>query len=306
MLKQKIVSCSVIGLCSAALMAERPARVEIQRIDALSFGQLLAGPTGGGGLLTPEGTWIGEGNALQRGGLPRPAHFRLFGPAGQGFRIFLEPNLRLVGPRGELRVTEFKPSLPGFKGVFDATGQAECKLGGRLEIRALAPAGVYRSSETPLRMEVMDENGRVIGSTSLSFAMDAVLIAPLVLTTLGDLDFGDVVPGKTAGVLEVLPGGGYDLSRSGGARLLKGGVRAASFDLQGHAGTAYCIRLPQSCLLTGPGDAIKVEHFTANVSNSGVLTSNGLRFGVGARLLIRPDQVCGPYSGHFTVSVDYL
>lgn len=311
MIKGSILAWRLMGLGSTFLVAappssQGPVRIEIQRVEALSFGKLLVGPTGGGGVLTPEGAWMGNGASHQRGALPKPAQFRLSGPPRQAFRLYLEPTLRLVGPRGELRVREFNASLPGLRGVFDANGQAICKLGARLEIQAMALAGTYRSLETPLRMEVLDESGRVMGSTSLPFDMEATLIAPLVLKTLGDLDFGDVVPGRTVGIVEVHPGGGYDLSRSGGARLLQGGVRPATFDLQGQAGTAYSIRLPQSCLLTGPGEAIKVEQFTTNVPINGVLKTNGLQFGVGAQLLVRPSQIPGNYSGYFTVSVDYL
>ncbi|MDP2876593.1 MAG: DUF4402 domain-containing protein, partial [Holophaga sp.] len=67
----------------------------------------------------------------------------------------------------------------------------------------------------------------------------------------------------------------------------------------------YSIELPKLVLLNGPGAPLQIQDFNCNVPLQATVPSGGLRFQVGASLLIPSDQMPGLYRGTFTVSVDY-
>jgi hypothetical protein len=63
--------------------------------------------------------------------------------------------------------------------------------------------------------------------------------------------------------------------------------------------------MPQQVMLTGPGRAIAVGSFRLSMPLQGALVQDAKRFGLGARILIPPDQENGSYHGVLHVTVAY-
>jgi hypothetical protein len=207
----------------------------------------------------------------------------------------------LGGPAGSApRLAEFRSSLPAWRGAFDATGQAEVRLGGRLDVPAGTAPGLYRAAQVNLQLLVGGQP-----AVNMPFLISALLRAPLLLSTTGDLDFGSLIPGSQTGLFRVLPTGGYQSAQGSGPMHFKGRPNPASFLLLGPAGTGFSIQLPQKVLLMGPGQPMRLEDFTCSVPTQGVLPAGGLAFGVGAALVVPSHQNPGVYRGTFTVTVNY-
>ncbi len=289
--------------CTPVFCQSKTLPLEIQVIQPMNFGGLLVSPFGGSITLTADGALIPDGDGV----LPRAqstcteARLRLRGPAGAVFALQIDPSApMLVGPGASLRLAAFHCSLVGLRGTFDATGQAEVKLGGRLDIQVGTTPGLYRAAQVKLQLQSPGQT-----AANLPFMISALLRAPLFLTSTGTLDFGSIIPGNQTGRFDVLPSGGHQ-SQTSGPNLFRGLPAPASFQLDGPVGTSYSIQLPKSVQLLGRGQSLRVENFTCSTPMSGVLPSGGLRFGVGAGLVVPPDQVPGVYRGVFTVTVNYL
>jgi hypothetical protein len=209
----------------------------------------------------------------------------------------------LGGPSGtSLQLAEFYASLQGFRGTFDAAGQAELQLGGRLDIRAGTLPGLYTAPLMRLMMTVQGSGG---GTCTLPFQMSALLRSPLLLTKTGPLDFGGLLADNHPTRLLVPPTGWYPAMGAGSATLVKGRPTPATFTLQGQAGTSYSIQLPLSAQLNSANGSMTARDFTCSVPRNGHLPGNQLLFGVGATLYVGAMQQPGTYQGSFMVSVNY-
>jgi hypothetical protein len=281
-------------------------QAEIQVIQDLQFGGLVVGPAGGSVALTADGTLIPEGGGVLGTAKPPCAvgRFRLQGPPNAPFSVKVDPAFPVLNRPGggSVRIVQFFGAPERFEGRFDASGQAEFRLGGRLDIAAHTVPGLHVASQVKLQLNVA-ANG--VGTVQKSFTISALLRAPLTLSNTEPLDFGSLVPGAAPGVFEVLPGGGFRTLGTGGPTLVKGVPKPAAFVIQGPAGSSYSLRLPQGTTLTGPGGAMKVQGFTSDVPLSGTLGGASTPFHVGGQLLVNPDQPYGQYRGTFTVEVCY-
>lgn len=281
-------------------------RPEIQVIRNMSFGGLLVSPRGGSITLTADGLLVPDGPGIQPSAQPpcEAARFRLTGPPGAAFTLKVDPRIpMLTSPTGgSARLVQFDPAM-GFQGSFDHLGQAEFKLGGRLEVEAMTTPGLYQAFQVKLQMDVSDARGP--GTVSLPFSISALIRAPFRLVNLGPLQFGGLLPGSLPGAFEVLATGGYRSSGHEGPTLAKGEPAPALFSLQGPPGASYAIQLPDRISLTGPGAPMIVEGFACSVELAGALPPGGITFGVGGRLIVPPDQRLGSYRGVFTVTVSY-
>lgn len=296
-----------VALTLSAL-AESPPPIQpgIQTIQGLSFGALLVSPRGGSITLTADGALVPDGPGIQPGGNPpcEAARFRLTGPPGARFSLQVDPRIpMLTSPRGgRVRLVQFDPPLET-QGTFDGLGEAEFKLGGRLEVGAGTLPGPFLASQVKLQMNVSDARGP--GTVSASFPVNALIRAPLRLLNLTPLDFGGLLPGDQPGTFEVLAAGGHQSSGAGGPLLIKGAPAPATFYLQGPDGAPYTIQLPARITLAGPGDPMLVEELSCSLPLVGTLPPGGLSFGVGGRLGVRPGQALGVYRGLFSVTVSY-
>lgn len=278
---------------------------QIQVLTPLSFGGLLVQPGGGRITLTPGGSLLPEGQGVFPGAAPAAgyARIRLRGPAGAQFRLALNPAAPVLhgSSGGTLRMAMFQPSLPAMTGTFDASGSFELDLGGTLDIPARAPAGMYVCPGATLQMSVDGVSGTVVQPLTLS----CTLRAPLNLFSIASLDFGGLVPGRTAGVFRVDVAGGHRTDTSGGPTLFKGAPHPAGFLLTGPARSFYSILLPREAIMQGPAGTMRMHDFTCDAGPTGQLPDAGLVFHVGAGLDVAANQPPGNYRGSFQVTVFY-
>jgi hypothetical protein len=152
----------------------------------------------------------------------------------------------------------------------------------------------------------------------------AVIVEPLALIKIADLDFGRMAARPTAGTVTVNPNTGACTVT--GPILHVGGCGFAEFGGQGVRRMRVRIQLPATITLTGPGGVtMTADTLTLGVapdlspiggpgngngngggprfeiaSNSGIFT-----FRVGARLMVGANQAPGVYNGSFNVTVIY-
>ena len=136
----------------------------------------------------------------------------------------------------------------------------------------------------------------------------ALILVPLTLTKITDLDFGTVVPSALSGVVSI--------NAVTGARSVAGGVTGASSDAGnratfGGAGSANQQVLvtvdPPLALTSGTGDTVAVLGMPLDGPSTRSVDPDSRAFfvGVGGTLLIEADQPEGEYSADFTVTANY-
>jgi hypothetical protein len=138
----------------------------------------------------------------------------------------------------------------------------------------------------------------------------ALILVPLTLTKIDDLDFGTVVTSPVSGVVTINP--------ATGARSFAGGVTGFAGD-PGHraqfagAGTptqqVIVFITPPAALVNGAGDTIPVLALTLDNGGNPIRTIDATRaffVGVGGIIQINADQPEGVYSANFTVTANYL
>lgn len=135
----------------------------------------------------------------------------------------------------------------------------------------------------------------------------ATVLRPISVVRTGDLDFGTILRGTTAGRVVI--------NASTGARTVTGGVlvaggtpRRATFTITGTPRRVVTIRLtPTSTTLSnGNGGTMLVNAFTLNGSANRRLSATGtIALGVGARLNVAANQADGNYTGTFNLTINY-
>lgn len=135
----------------------------------------------------------------------------------------------------------------------------------------------------------------------------ATVLRQISVVRTGDMDFGTILRGTTAGRVVI--------NASTGARTVTGGVvmaggtpRRATFTITGTPNRVVTIRLtPTSTTLTnGTGGTMLVNAFTLNGSANRRLSAAGtIALGVGARLNVAANQADGNYTGTFTLTINY-
>ena len=305
MLRSSLVTLILLLAAGTSLLGQAPT---LRLVQDMTFGELAAGEQGGGIILSAEGILIPAGPGVQPAGraIVQESRFLLTGPPHATFRCSVSPPTpHLTEPGGgRLRIQAFH-GLPGLgEGRLDAQGQAILRLGAQLDIPAGAPAGTYAFSQASLQVVMVAGDGFL--TLNQVFGIRARLRSTLRLVNLASLDFGSLIPGPSAGRFVVSAAGGTRTEPSGGPRPFRSMPRPAEFLVLGTAGTCYSIELPKALSLTGPGARLEVLDFHANVPLQASLPPGGLRFLVGASLLVPADQSPGVYRGLFVVSVDYL
>ncbi len=135
----------------------------------------------------------------------------------------------------------------------------------------------------------------------------ALLLVPLTLVKVDDLDFGAVVPSSSAGVVTI--------NATSGARSFAGGVTGIPSDAGNHAtfagagtpGQQVIIAIsPPAELVNANNDKIPVLGLT--LDGPAIRTINSTRaffVGVGGSLLINANQADGDYSATFDLIAAY-
>ncbi|WP_205479783.1 DUF4402 domain-containing protein [Sphingomonas arenae] len=135
----------------------------------------------------------------------------------------------------------------------------------------------------------------------------ALLLTPLTITRVQDLDFGTVMTSSTAGMVAI--------NATSGARTTSGGVTGLSSALGQRARFAgagtpgqqvFVLLVPPPVLTNGTGDTIDVLAMSLDGSPIRTIDSSRAFFvGVGGVLSVAADQAEGLYSAEFEIYADY-
>jgi hypothetical protein len=138
----------------------------------------------------------------------------------------------------------------------------------------------------------------------------ATIIAPITITWVADMNFGNVAPSGVAGTVDLAT----DASRTATNCTVYGGaaagtVTAAEFTVGGTAGMTYSITLPGAATtISGPGLDMTVDTWISNPTPTGTIGGGGTQtLLVGATLNVGASQTAGSYTSGtpFTVTVNY-
>ncbi|HQA18623.1 MAG TPA: DUF4402 domain-containing protein [Novosphingobium sp.] len=160
-------------------------------------------------------------------------------------------------------------------------------------------------------------------TASATAGSQAVVVEPLSLIKVADLNFGKIAARPTAGTVTVDPNTGACTVT--GPILSVGGCHFAEFAGMGVRNMRVRFQIPTTVTLTGPGGATMVaDTFTLGIApdlifiggngnglGNGnkryqIVSSTGIfTFRIGARLNVGANQAPGIYTGTFPVTVQY-
>lgn len=142
-----------------------------------------------------------------------------------------------------------------------------------------------------------------------------IVLRPLSFFRVQDLNFGDIIPGPTPGVVRILPDG--TRTATGGVQVTGSTHQPARFAGMGSRNQQVLISVSANSIqLTGPGAPMSVSQFEIGSSPTVILTTTPIRFRinttngqfnfpVGARLAVGANQAPGLYSGTFAITLNY-
>jgi hypothetical protein len=136
---------------------------------------------------------------------------------------------------------------------------------------------------------------------------NAIVIYPVTVTKLSDMDFG-YLAATTAGTAVLEPNADA-FSTTGGVMQVGGGPHCAEFVGAAQSSSVVNIRVPnQPSTLTRVGgtETMTVSNFTLQGQNKRALAkAQSFKFRVGGTLNVAANQVEGTYVGTFDVTVQY-
>lgn len=142
-----------------------------------------------------------------------------------------------------------------------------------------------------------------------------IVLRQLSFFRVQDLDFGDIIPGPTAGVVRLLPDG--TRTTTGGVTVIGNTHQPARFAGLGSFNQQVLINVSSNTIqLTGPGAPMTLSQFEIGSTPTAILTTTPLRFRIastngqfnfplGARLAVGANQAAGNYSGTFSITLNY-
>lgn len=156
--------------------------------------------------------------------------------------------------------------------------------------------------------------GAALGISSAAYAVPAtvdadgkaLILVPLTLTKINDLNFGTVVPSSVPGTVAI--------DAATGARSVTGGVTGVASDAGnraefGGAGSANQLVLlsltPPATVDDAFGNSIPITLQLEASSATVDAVTRAFYVGVGGELSIAADQAEGMYTADFTVTADY-
>lgn len=127
--------------------------------------------------------------------------------------------------------------------------------------------------------------------------------APIEIILREELSFGEITIDNGTGRVRVGPGG--NMTVRNGNIILGGGHERARYQVRGEPNTSLIVTLDEETLLTGPGEAMRMERFQVRPNNLS-LNNNGRRnIRIGADLFMNRNQAGGAYSGTYNINVEY-
>lgn len=150
-------------------------------------------------------------------------------------------------------------------------------------------------------------------SATAAASATAGIAGAIRIMNTGDLAFGDVLPGATAGTVrvDVTTGRTPTVTRTaaGGAQLAGSAFTAATFYIQQTGSWWPWVRValpsgPVTLTRAGGGASMTVDSFETNCNGTGFFScpTMPLTLYVGARLNVAANQLPGVYSGTFAVT----
>jgi Domain of unknown function (DUF4402) len=142
-----------------------------------------------------------------------------------------------------------------------------------------------------------------------------IVLRQLSFFRVQDLDFGDIVPGPTAGVVRILPNGTRTVT--GGVTVVGSTHQPARFAGMGSNNQQVLISVSSNTIqLTGPGAPMTLSQFEIGSTPTAILSTTPTRFRinaangqfnfpVGARLAVGANQAGGDYTGTFSITLNY-
>ncbi len=289
-----------------ALQAQTPPSVpvRIEVIQSMDFGDLLVEDLGGSVALTEQNELRTYSPSIRPSlrTVTSEGRFRLVGPPRAEFVVVLDPEQPILdnGRGGRIPVAAFIHAANALRGTLNDQGEAEVRLGARLDVPAFAQPGLYTQAQVRIHLSILGLNPVALTE---AFGIRCQVRPLLHLENRTPLDFGSLVPGSGPGLFRVRPDG--TTSSQGGVIQYQGRPLPAEFVVTGTAGTEYGLELPRAVWLRGPGRDIEVHSFEADIPLPGVVPRGGFTFRVGASVSLPPDQAPGRYEGLFVVTIHY-
>ena len=299
---------ALLGLAALSLasivQAQAPAPLRIEVIQNLDFGNLLVEDLGGSVALTEQNEFRSYSPTIRPSmrTSTSEARLRLVGPPKAEFVVVLDPEQPILdnGRGGRIQVATFIYAANALRGTLNHQGEAELRLGARIDLPASVAPGLYVHPQVRVRLSIL---GLSPATLTESFGIRCQVRPLLHLENRTPLDFGVLVPGNSEGIYRVAPDGAT--SSRGGVLQYRGRPVPAEFAVTGTAGTDYCLELPRVVWLKGPGRDIEVHSFEASIPLPGVVPRGGFTFRVGASVTVPPQQEPGLYQGLFRVTIHY-
>ena len=149
-----------------------------------------------------------------------------------------------------------------------------------------------------------------LAATSQPMTGKALLLKPLTLTKLADLDFGTIVPSGSGDLVSINADTGVRTSPSAGLVSTDPGNRAR-FASSGLNNSFVVLQVsPPTDLSDGAGNLLTVTRLDLDQGGNPlrVLTPSSQVFflGIGGQVFVRANQEEGSYTGTFTLTANYL
>lgn len=149
-----------------------------------------------------------------------------------------------------------------------------------------------------------------MAADSAPMTSKALLLKPLTLTKLDDLDFGTIVPSGLGDIVTINADTGARTSPTAGLVTFDPGHQARFASSGVNNNFVYLQLSPGADLVDGAGNRMTVTNLTLDQNGLGLrlLTPSSQIFfvGVGGTVVVGPTQAEGTYSGTFSLTAVYL
>lgn len=149
-----------------------------------------------------------------------------------------------------------------------------------------------------------------LGANSAPMTSKALLLKPLTLTKLDDLDFGTIVPSGSGDIVTINADTGVRTSPTAGLVTINPGHRARFASSGVNNNFVYLQLSPGANLTDGAGHNLTVTNLTLDQGGLGLrlLTPASQQFfvGIGGTVFVSAAQAEGTYSGTFSLTAIYL
>lgn len=145
----------------------------------------------------------------------------------------------------------------------------------------------------------------VLAAPTASADGKVLLLLPVTLTKVNDLDFGTVVPSASSGTVSIAADGSGQSVTGGVTPVPSGTAARAVFAGGGTAGQQVSIFVaPPASLSDGNGHNVPIS-LSLDQALVTIDSTRAFSVGVGGTVTIGPNQAEGTYTGTFTVLAQY-